>query len=128
MKSGIHWRIGTNFFREGSRQKLKVNDPHPVSPLFSLPSARIETYFVCLSCACACVCVIDCQYPVYKDKDMNVDMNMHWNAEFSLPNMEGGISRSGGEMDIFPGYCHLDVPEVSAKIRFGKPKFQKKKV
>ena len=66
-------------------------------------------------------------YPLYKDKDMHVDMNMNWNAEFSLPNLEGGISGDGGEVDIFTGYCHVDVPEIDTKVRFGKPKYKPRK-
>ncbi|QDZ20731.1 LysM domain-containing protein [Chloropicon primus] len=80
MRSGIHWRVGTNFLQGGSRQKLKYN--------------------------------------LYSDDDLQADLNMHWNAEISMPNMEGGVTGSGGQIDIVTGHCHLDVPQIDAKFRF----------
>jgi len=43
---------------------------------------------------------------------------MHWNAEIAMPNMEGGITGAGGQVEIATGHCHLDVPKIDAKIRF----------
>ena len=54
-----------------------------------LSNSLLTDLFISISIAARSRFSLHHQYPVYKDKDMNVDMNLDWNAEFSMPNLEG---------------------------------------
>lgn len=49
---------------------------------------------------------------------LRADVSMNWNAEISMPNMEGGITGSGGQVDIVTGQCQVEVPAIAGKVRF----------
>ena len=48
MRSGVHWRVGTNFLQGGSKQKLKVRTriPHrfPLASLVPPPAVRLTDF------------------------------------------------------------------------------------